>query len=99
MKKIKVVKFDNFIFEQSGSGDVAAGGGGGVAYTTLNMNGMGNVVAPQASSIPGYVGGSTIGSGDLPAYNTGKKFQSITGPKKGKKGKKSKRVRFYTKIS
>lgn len=99
-KNYKIIKFEDFskLDEQAGSGDAAAGGGG-VAFSTLNSNGMGNIVAPQPSSIPGYVGGSTIGSGDLPAYNTGKKFNSVEGPKRGKKGKKSKKSKYYTKIA
>ena len=37
-----------------------------VAYSTLgNMYGMGNVTSPVVSATPGYVGGSTAGSGDV----------------------------------
>lgn len=62
----------------------------GTATATLgNTGGMGAVVAPQASSIPGDVAGSTPGSGDLPAYDMGDHFG--TSPfKKGKKKKKKK---------
>lgn len=63
------------------------GDGGGTAYTTLgNSSGMGDVVAPQPSSIPGDVAGSTPGSGDLPAYD--KKTKK---PKNSKKSNKKKR--------
>jgi len=38
-----------------------------VGYATLNQNGMGNVLAPVISTIPGstWQGGGTIGSGDV----------------------------------
>lgn len=75
-------KFDEYIKENEG---------GGVANATLgNTGGMGNVVAPQPSSIPGDVAGSTPGSGDISAYDMGKHFG--TNPfKKRKKSKKSKK--------
>lgn len=63
--------------------------GGGVAANTLgNTNGMGNVTAPQPSPTPGDVSGSIPGSGDLPAYDTGKSFKSISKRRKKKKKKK-----------
>jgi hypothetical protein len=76
-----ILKFNEYIKENDG---------GGVAYATAsNTGGMGAVVAPQPSSIPGDVAGSTKGSGDLPAYDMGKKFDfPYKGKKKGKKKKK-----------
>jgi len=63
--------------------------GGGVSVATLgNTGGMGNVVAPQPSSTPGDVAGSTKGSGDLPAYDMGNRFDFIKRKKKKKKKKK-----------
>jgi len=67
------------------------GDGGGVAYATNgNSAGMGSIVAPQPSSRPGDVAGSTKGSGDLPAYDMGDHF----GPalSRGKKKKKKKKM-------
>ena len=104
-KKLKIVgKFSDFctacdnkktqlIKEQDG--------GGGVAFATLNSNGMGNVVAPQASSTPGYVGGSTIGSGDI-ANGYSKYSKSSYSPRKDKKGKRKKlnklgKIKYFTK--
>jgi hypothetical protein len=72
----------------SGSGDVAGGGmqGGSSSYPT--GGGMGAIKAPQPSSIPGETG--TKGSGDLPAYDTGKSFKHKRyGQKKNKKKEKS----------
>jgi hypothetical protein len=57
-------KFKDFINESDG----------GTAMSTLsNTGGMGNIVAPQPSGIPGDVAGSTTGSGDI-ANNTFKPF-------------------------
>lgn len=77
-----ITKFENYIKENEG---------GGVAYSTLsNTNGMGNVVTPTVGSSPGQVwgkGSGDVGSGDLPAYDMGNKFDFIK-PKKRKKKKK-----------
>lgn len=78
-----IKKFENYLNENDG---------GGISNSTLgNTGGMGNVVAPQPSNIPGDVSGSIKGSGDLPAYDNGKKF--VTNPfrrkSKKKKGKKT----------
>ena len=74
--------FANFLLE---------GDGGGVAYATNgNTAGMGAIVAPQPSATPGDVAGSTKGSGDLPAYDMGKKFDTNPFKKKKKSKKKSK---------
>jgi hypothetical protein len=49
-------KFREFINENDG----------GAAMATLgNTAGMGNIVAPQPSSVPGDVAGGSIGSGDI----------------------------------
>ena len=70
-----------------------------------NSNGMGAVVAPQVSAIPGDVAGSIAGSGDLPAYDTGTSFdinpyQRRKKPKKKKTKKKKsiydKSVKYFT---
>jgi hypothetical protein len=77
---------------------------GGVATSTLgNTGGMGNVVAPiiggagATGALNTYsgdgnpVGTGTKGSGDLPAYDMGKKFDTNPFKKKSKK-KKSKKA-------
>jgi hypothetical protein len=70
----------------------------GVATSTLgNTGGMGAVVAPQPSSIPGDVAGSTPGSGDLPAYDNGKNFDTNPFKKKKKKSKPTKENRHLGK--
>jgi len=77
-----LIKFDNYVKENDG---------GGVSMSTLgNTGGMGTVVAPQPSSIPGDVAGSTKGSGDLPDYSMGNKFDIPYKKKKKKKSKKKK---------
>jgi len=83
-----IKKYEDFLIE-------GEGGGGGVAYATNgNTAGMGNVTAPQPSSVPGDVAGSTRGSGDLPAYDFGKSFDhnDDENPRlpRGKKKKKKK---------
>ena len=83
-----IKRFKDYIKESDGSGSGDASGGG-VAYSTLsNTGGMGAIVAPQPSSTPGDVAGSTKGSGDLPAYDTGKKFDFFNKKKKKKKKKR-----------
>lgn len=71
--------------------------GGGVAFSTPNSNGMGNVVAPTVGSVPGSVnqnGSGNIGSGDIPAYDRSNNNFKIS--KKTKK-KKRKKTKFFTK--
>ena len=78
-----VISYDDFIIE---------GDGGGVAYATAgNSAGMGAIVAPQPSSIPGDVAGSTIGSGDRAAYDMGTHFgfNKDDNPMKKKRKKKT----------
>ena len=81
-----IVSYDDFIIE---------GDGGGVAYATAGSSaGMGSIVAPQPSSIPGDVAGSTIGSGDRAAYDMGTHFgfnKDDNPMKKKKKKKKNKK--------
>ncbi len=95
-----IVKYKNFILNEeqdgSGSGDIA----GGVAFATAdNTGGMGAIVAPQPSSIPGDVAGSTKGSGDLPAYDLGKSF-GFPNRKRKRRGKKNgSGVKYITKFS
>lgn len=85
-----VMKFNEYIKENDG----------GVANATLgNTGGMGNVVAPQPSSIPGDVAGSTPGSGDIPAYDMGNRFDfPYKKRKKSKKKKKNKKKNFLDKL-
>lgn len=64
---------------------------GGVAMATAGTSsGMGAIVAPQPSSIPGDVAGSTRGSGDIAAYDMGDHFGTVLSDKKKKKKKKGK---------
>lgn len=78
-------------------------GGGGVGFATPNGNGMGNIVAPTVGTTPGSTwqsGSGQIGSGDVAAYDMGKKFGLfINKEKKSKKAKKVKKQkpRYYTK--
>ena len=89
-----VILYDDFIIE---------GDGGGVAYATAGSSaGMGAIVAPQPSSIPGDVAGSTIGSGDRAAYDMGSHFgfnkddNPLKKKKKKKKSKKSTKTRHMS---
>jgi len=89
-----VKSFNDFITE---------GEGGGVAYATAgNSGGMGAIVAPQPSAIPGDVAGSTIGSGDKAAYDMGTHFgfnkndNPLKKKKKKKKSKKSVKTRHMS---
>lgn len=69
-KMEKLLNFSEYL-KLNEDGD--CGGGSGTAMVTGNLNGMGNIVAPQPGSIPGSVsqnGSGTIGSGDIPARNT-----------------------------
>jgi hypothetical protein len=92
-----LLTFDEYIKENDG--------GGGVAFATPNASGMGNVVAPTVGTTPGSVwqsGSGQIGSGDVSAYNTEKKFGLTVDkeikPRKSKRRKKQKEtVRYYTK--
>jgi len=90
---MKIKKFEDYKLFEDGEG-----GGTGVAYSSNgNSGGMGAIVAPIASSIPGDVAGSTRGSGDLPSYDTGKKFE-IPG-RKNKKRKYSEKLPSKTLLS
>jgi len=75
----KILKFNEYIKESDS---------GGVAVATLgNTGGMGNIVAPQPSSTPGDVAGSSIGSGDI-VSSLGTFSKNTTTSKKKKKKKK-----------
>ena len=98
MEKIK--KYSELLLEDGEGGGVSSGGGSGVAFATLNGNGMGNIVTPQVGSLPGSVwqnGSGTIGSGDSAAYDTSKKKFDFV--KKDKKKEKKKKVKPITKYS
>lgn len=84
-ENMKIISFTEYLKEQAGSGDAA----GGVGFATLNSNGMGNIVAPQPSVIPGNTQGSTIGSGDI-ANRIGPYYKQIIKTHKKKKSKKKK---------
>jgi hypothetical protein len=101
---VKIYRFNEYIKESEGGASAAAPAAapastsaapvssGGVAYSTLsNTGGMGNVVAPQPSSTPGDVAGSTKGSGDLPAYDMGNSFETPLSIKKKFKIKRRKK--------
>ena len=76
--------FNDFIFE---------GEGGGAYATNGNSASMGAITAPTMSDTPGDVAGSISGSGDIPAYDMGKKFDTIPNKKKKKKSKLKKESR------
>jgi hypothetical protein len=75
-----VYNFDEFLKEDGGVANATAG----------NSGGMGAIVAPQPSAIPGDAAGSTIGSGDIAATSGvyTKTLKDIYYPKKKKKGEK-----------
>jgi len=63
----------------------------GTAMATMgNTGGMGAIVSPGVSATPGDVGGSTSGSGDIAAHDTGTAFKIDAKTKKTTK-KKTKR--------
>jgi len=87
----KIKKYSELILED--------GEGGGTAFSTLNGNGMGNVVTPQVGTQTGSVwqnGCGSIGSGDVAAYSVSTpKFVTKKGKnKKGKKGKLKNVVKY-----
>jgi hypothetical protein len=95
MEKIeKYSEYNKLNEDGEGGGSTPSGdGGGGVAFATLNGNGMGNIVTPQVGTQPGSLwqnGSGTKGSGDRAAYDTSKnKFDFVKkDKKKGKKDKK-----------
>lgn len=73
-----------------GGGDSASSfnvGSSGSAYASSgSISGMGNVVSPQPSSIPGDVAGSTKGSGDI-SKGTMTYSKKVAGRKNKKKKK------------
>jgi hypothetical protein len=73
-----IKKFNDFILNEDGDG-------GGVANATLgNTGGMGDVVSPTVSAIPGDVAGSTPGSGDIAAHPIKPAFKYPANKKKKK---------------
>lgn len=93
----KIEKYSEYKLNEDGEGGNAFSGGGdaggGVAFATLNGNGMGDIVTPQVGTQPGSLwqnGSGTKGSGDRAAYDTSKKkFDFVRkDKKKGKKDKK-----------
>lgn len=71
----------------------------GVAYTNNNALGMGPVVAPQPSAIPGDLSGSTIGSGDVANYLGSTGFNRIEKINKTKSKTKTSLNRFSNSLS
>lgn len=87
MKHIKKFKINEEGGGVAGSGDAS---GGGVAGSTLgNTYGMGPIVAPQPSSVPGDTQGSSIGSGDKVATGFPAAIKQQFPKKKRKKKKKN----------
>ena len=88
-----IINFEKFkMFEE--------GDGGGVANATLgNTGGMGAIVAPIVSPVPGDVASSTPGSGDLPA-TSGTMFPPMKldyiNKYKSKKKKKKSRIKKFS---
>lgn len=79
----------------SSAGQAVYGGDSGTAFATnSNTAGMGDIISPQPSSIPGDVRGGTKGSGDI-GHNIGT-FSKLFPKKKKKKNKKD---RKYTKAA
>jgi len=76
-----IISYNKFIVEDDG--------GGGAYATAGNSTGMGSIVAPQPSSIPGDVAGSTIGSGDRASYDMGSHFDFNKDNNHKKKKKKT----------
>ena len=98
----KIQNYEDFLTEGEG--------GGGVAYATNgNSAGMGSIVAPQPSSTPGDVAGSSEGSGDIPnnVFNTTehsklrkrKKKKNITKNERHYSTDLSKEIMYVTKYS
>jgi len=92
----KIYKYSEYKLNEEGDGGGAAGSGdsgGGTAFVTNNIGGMGNIVSPQTGTISGSLwqaGSGTIGSGDRAAYDMGKKFGFVKKKKKKKKSSKPK---------
>lgn len=78
-----IKKFNDFMLNEDGDG-------GGVANATLgNTGGMGDVVSPTVSAIPGDVAGSIPGSGDIAAHPIKPAFKYPANKKKKKSTKDS----------
>jgi hypothetical protein len=87
----------------SAAGTSVSGGDSGTAFSTnSNSNGMGAIVSPQPSSIPGDVRGGTEGSGDIgyPIGNYSKHYPNYKRKKKKKKDTtKSKKAEKIDKLT
>jgi hypothetical protein len=83
-----VYNFNEFINEDGGVANATAGNG----------SGMGAIVAPTVSAIPGDTAGSIAGSGDIPASMGAytKDAANVYSPKKKKK--KTKITKFSQKF-
>lgn len=82
----------------SAAGQSVSGGDSGSAFSTnSNTTGMGNIVSPQPSSIPGDVAGSTKGSGDI-STTLGAYTKKSAGKKKKKDKKSTKRSKTASNI-
>jgi hypothetical protein len=95
----KIIKYSEYI-KLNEDGD----GGGGTAFATANINGMGNITTAQVGSLPGSVwqgGSGTVGSGDRAAYDMGDRFDKLDRKKskKSKKGNKNNKPKVFTKFS
>ena len=92
-----ITKFEQFskIYEDGDGGACGSGdSGGGAVFATLgNTGGMGAIVAPQPSGIPGDVAGSTKGSGDRANGGFGPYFKQSPYGSKPVKGDRPKRQR------
>lgn len=76
-------------FTSSAGVSVYGGDSGSAFATNSNTSGMGNVISPQPSSIPGNVAGSSKGSGDISKGYIGP-YTKLPTSLKNKKGKKRK---------
>ena len=91
-----IKKFNDYIKEDAittavvGSGTAVGGGDSGTSYATnSNTSGMGAIISPQPSNIPGDVAGSTKGSGDIAkSIGTFTKTPSFKNIRKKRKEKK-----------
>ena len=85
---MKIKKFKEYFLNEDD-------GGGGVGFTTLNGNGMGNIVTPTIGNIPGSFnqnGSGYVGSGDI-ANLSGTYLKTYYKLKKKKKRKlKTKKI-------
>lgn len=93
----KIEKYNKYKLNEdgeSGGEGSSPAGSGGVAFATLNGNGMGDIVTAQVGTQPGSLwqnGSGTKGSGDGVSYDTSKnKFDFVKKNKKKEKKDKKK---------